>query len=100
MDDDMADDEVPEVEESSTQEGVYSDEGREDLVEDDEISAEEEGFMEGAEDNGQHAKCANCGKAIKKQNTIEKEIDGDIKWFCSEHCVDKYEEKAKEEKEG
>lgn len=97
MDDDMADDEVPETEENSTEEGVYSDGGREDLVEDDEISAEEEGFMEGAEEDGQHAKCVNCGKALKKQNIVEKEIDGEVKWFCSEQCVEKFEEKKEEE---
>ena len=36
---------------------IYSEEGREDLVEDGEISPAEEGFMEGAEGNGQGAKC-------------------------------------------
>lgn len=99
MDDDMTDDEVPEVEEGLTEEDVYSGEGREDLVEDDEISAEEEGFMEGAEDDGQHAKCAKCGKALKKQSMIEKEIEGEVKWFCSEQCADKYEEEKEKEED-
>ncbi len=34
---------------------VYSEEGREDLVDGDEISPAEEGFMEGAHDGGQGA---------------------------------------------
>lgn len=96
MDDDMADDETPETDVKEAQEDVYSDEGRADLVEDDEISAEEEGFMEGAEDDGQQAKCAHCGKILKKGALIEKDIEGDTKWFCSEQCVEKYEEKHKE----
>ena len=96
-DDNVMDDEAPEVEHSTAEEDVYSGEGRNDLVEDDEISAEEEGFMEGAEDDGQNAKCAKCGKLLKKQNLVEKEIEGEVKWFCSEQCVEKYEEGLKEE---
>ena len=43
------------VEEENEEKGkdVYSEEGREELVDDDEISPEEEGFMEGAEGDGQ-----------------------------------------------
>ena len=36
---------------------VYSEEGREELVESDEISPTEEGFMEGAQGDGQGANC-------------------------------------------
>lgn len=96
MDDDPIEDELLEMEIGHKDEDVYSDGGRADLVEDDEITPEEEGFMQGAESDGQHAKCANCGRMLRKENTIEKEFDGDLKWFCSEHCLEKYEEKHKE----
>jgi len=68
---------------------VYSEEGREDLVDNDEISPEEEGFMEGAHDGGQGAKCRKCGK-ILMDDFIEKKIDGEIYRFCSEECSDKF----------
>ena len=73
---------------------VYSDEGREALVEGDEISAGEAGFMEGAEGDGQQGKCQSCGKALlSAEETFEKEIDGDGKFFCSDECVEEYEKK-------
>lgn len=96
MDEDTIEDEMLEVEIGYKEEDVYSDEGRADLVEDDEITPEEEGFMEGAEYDGQQAKCANCGKMLGKENTVEKQIEGEVKWFCSEHCVEKFEEKQEE----
>ncbi len=71
---------------------VYSEEGRESLVEDDEISPEEEGFMEGANGGGQGAKCRRCG-AILGDDFIEKEIDGEIYRFCSDECAEKYSKK-------
>ena len=70
-------------------EDIYSEKGREDLVDDDEISPEEEGFMEGAEDGGKGAKCRRCGKVLG-DDLVEKEIDGDIHRFCSDKCAGKY----------
>jgi hypothetical protein len=62
---------------------VYEPEKREDLVEDDEISAEEEGFLEGAEGLGQDAKCRKCGKLLMEANeVVEKEIKGEVIKFC------------------
>lgn len=75
---------------------IYSEEGREDLVEADEISPLEEGFMEGAEGDGQGAKCRRCGK-ILMDDFIEKKIDDEICRFCSDECADKYSEEKKEE---
>ena len=72
---------------------VYSDEGRDDLEENDELDAWEEGFMEGAEGAGQQGKCANCGKALLDDSTVEKEVDGELRWFCSDTCLDEYEQK-------
>ena len=74
---------------------IYSEEGREDLVDSDEISAAEEGFMEGAEGDGQGAKCRKCG-AVLGDDFIEKKIDGDICRFCSDECAEKYSEDKEE----
>ncbi|MFC1769369.1 hypothetical protein ACFLZX_06430 [Nanoarchaeota archaeon] len=68
---------------------VYSEEEREKLVESDSISPTEEAFMEGAEDKGELGVCAKCGKPLsqKKEEVVEKEIDGEIMWFCSSDCA-------------
>ncbi|MFO8016446.1 MAG: hypothetical protein R6U32_05055 [Candidatus Woesearchaeota archaeon] len=97
MEDDFVDDEYLEMEMGNKEDDVYSDEGREDLVENGEITSIEQGFMEGAELDGQQAKCANCGQMLTPGNTIEKQMEGETKWFCSEECVQRYEEKHKEE---
>ena len=75
-------------------EDIYDGEKRDELVDDDEISPEEEGFMEGAEGDGQGAKCRKCGKLLL-DDFIEKKIGKDIHRFCSEECAEKYEEKHK-----
>ena len=49
---------------------VYDEENRESLVEDDEMSAEEEGFLKGAEGFGQDAKCRKCGKILMEANDV------------------------------
>jgi len=72
------------------EEDIYSEEGRESLVEDDEITPTEEGFMEGAHDDGQGAKCRKCGKPLL-DDFVEKEINGEIYRFCSDHCLIKFE---------
>ena len=83
----MTDDE--EIEEPD----VYESEGRENLVEDDEMSAEEEGFLQGAEGLGQDAKCRKCGKVLMEaKDVIEKEINGEMMRFCSDECEQQYEE--------
>lgn len=73
-------------------EEIYSEEGRATLVEDDEIEPWEEGFMEGADGGGQNAKCRKCGKILTKRDIVEREIKGQIGWFCSDDCADEYEE--------
>lgn len=77
----------------SSEEGIYSEEGREEMLDNDEIDAFEEGFMKGADADGQSAKCRKCGRIlINKKNMVEREIEGKIIWFCSEKCAEKYEE--------
>ncbi len=74
---------------------VYSEEGREDLVDSDEISPTEEGFMEGAHDDGQGANCRKCGKPLG-DNVIERKVGDEIFRFCSDECAESYM-KEKEE---
>lgn len=82
------------MESGEKEETVYDDTGREKLMEDDEISPEEEGFMEGAEEDGEQGKCANCGAALMDaESTFETKLDGKTYWFCSDHCLEKYKEK-------
>ncbi|MFQ5475190.1 MAG: hypothetical protein ACE5DM_05105 [Candidatus Nanoarchaeia archaeon] len=78
-----------EMETGDAEEDVYTEEGREQLVEDDEISTAEEGFMEGAEGLGQQGKCAVCGAILTEDNTVERKVDGELKWFCSDKCSEK-----------
>lgn len=75
---------------------IYSEEGREDLVDSDEISPAEEGFMAGADGDGQGAKCRKCGN-ILMDDFIEKKIGDEICRFCSDECADKYSEKHESE---
>ncbi len=70
---------------------IYSEGGREKLVEDDEIEPWEQGFMQGAEGGGQGAKCRKCGKPLVDKEIVEKEIDGENYRFCCEECANKFE---------
>ena len=82
-----------EMEEGNVEEDVYSRAGREKELDDDEISDVEEGFSEGADSEGRDAKCRNCGKPLMgPRHIVEKEIDGVIMRFCSNHCVEQFEE--------
>ena len=78
---------------------VYSEEGRENLENNDEIEPAESGFMEGAEGRGKKGSCAECGALISEDdgNIVEKEINGEVKWFCSEEHAENYSKKHKEE---
>jgi len=76
-------------------EGIYTEEGREELIEDGEISASEEGFMEGAEDRGELNCCSQCGKLLQedKEGIYERKFDGEIKLFCSSEHAEHYAQK-------
>jgi hypothetical protein len=82
--------------EEAGEEEVYSSEGREKLVEEDEMSPWEAAFMEGAEGEGQNAKCRTCGKMLDREHAvIEKVIEGELYKFCSDECVEKHERSSK-----
>ncbi len=72
---------------------VYDASEREELEEADEMEAWEEAFMEGAEGDGQRGKCVNCGSALTRRSTIEREIGDKVYWFCTNECVDEYLDK-------
>jgi len=69
---------------------VYEDDYREEMSDADEIDIEEEGFMQGYEEEKNPAECAYCGKILKKE-IVEREIDGEIYMFCSDIHADKFE---------
>ena len=87
------------VEEEEKETDVYSEEGREDLVDSDEISPAEEGFMEGAKDAGQLGKDALTGEPLMDvDDVVETEIDGKFYRFTNKENAIKFKKKKKEEK--
>ncbi len=73
-------------------EDVYTEEGRESMIEGDEITPLEEGFSEGAEEKGELAKCSSCEKILsqEKEEVVEKEVKGELMFFCSNSCAEKF----------
>ena len=69
---------------------VYTEEGREELVEADEISAGEEGFSEGAE-NSELAHCAACGSVMgQDEKKVVEQVRNHVQYvFCSQACAKK-----------
>ncbi|MBS3164814.1 hypothetical protein J4439_05275 [Candidatus Woesearchaeota archaeon] len=86
-----------EMELGKKDEDIYEETGREELLDDDEIEAWEEGFMAGAEGEGQGGKCKQCGKALTPDETIEHKVGDHILKFCSDLCAEAYEEELEEE---
>jgi len=87
------------MEHGEKDEDVYSEEGREKLVEDGEISPEEEGFMKGADDLGQLGKDALTGEPLMDiEDVFETEIDGETYRFMNEDNARKFREKKEKEK--
>ena len=82
-------------EEGELEEDVYTSEGREELVENDEINELEEGFSEGYEHGETEVKCQNCGK-ILMEHVVEREFRGQDYFFCSVSCAETYVTKLKQ----
>jgi hypothetical protein len=80
-----------EMDSNERDEDVYTKEGREELLEDDEVSNVEQAWTEGAEGKGHKGVCAHCGKPLSQEEdeVIEREIDGELVWFCCEKCAKK-----------
>tara|TARA_Y100000310_G_scaffold339460_1_gene432152 strand:+ start:2020 stop:2271 length:252 start_codon:yes stop_codon:yes gene_type:complete len=71
---------------------VYKEENAEELTDSDEINPEEEGFMQGYNEDHNPSECANCGKILIK-GFIEEKIKDETYRFCSEECASKFERK-------
>jgi len=61
----------------------------EELLEDGEISPEEEAFMKGYSEEEEVPVCEECRMAIRK-NPVFKTIGGEKHQFCSEECAEEY----------
>ena len=95
MDKDSFDEERDEDNENS---GIYSEEEREELMEDeDEITDIDEGFMKGYNESPDKLRCASCKIKLDGHETIEKEVKGKEYRFCSQHCLTEFEINNEEE---
>ncbi len=76
------------INEGSADADVYTEEGREELMEDDEVAEWEEGFSEG-EAEPEKAHCAACGKVLGQDESkiVEREINHKIWNFCCDKCA-------------
>lgn len=88
-------DQDEDFEQGTQDDDVYSEKGREELVEADEIDEVEEGFMEGYEEGEHQAKCAECEKILVDENFIEEELDNKHYRFCSRECAKAFETNRK-----
>lgn len=82
-------------EEGTLDEDVYTEEGREELIEEGVINDVEEGFAEGYEHGERKTQCQQCGKLLVDENFVEKEFDDDTYRFCSDSCAENYSKKRK-----
>jgi len=79
-----------EMDEGNIEEEVYSEAGREDMMEDeDEITDLDEGFMKGYDEGTKMTKCLVCGKILEK-DFVERDIDDETYRFCCEEHAEKY----------
>lgn len=83
-----------EIETGDKEEDIYTDEGREVAEDDDMITNEEEGFMEGYDEGDRATKCARC-KTLLEEDFIEEEINGEEYRFCSEKCAETFKKPKK-----
>lgn len=76
------------IDEGGADADVYTEEGREELMEDDEVADWEEGFSEG-ETEPEKAHCAACGKVLGQDESkiVEREINHKIWNFCCDKCA-------------
>lgn len=88
-----------EIDKGEAEDEVYSEAGREDLMEDeDEITDLDEGFMKGYDEGSKMAKCPIC-KEVLEDDFVEREIDGEIYRFCSDEHAEKFMKKHRDHKE-
>ena len=88
--------EYNDVELEEDEEDLYSEEGREEAMEEDEVDELEEGFMKGYQGGDKLAKCALCKKPLGK-NFVEEELNSELYRFCSEEHADVFTRKISDE---
>jgi len=87
------------IESGRKDDDVYSEEGREELVEEDAITDQEEGFVKGYEQEEKIAFCNECGKVLVDENFIEMEVEDSVLRFCSRECAEEYTKSTKKKEE-
>jgi hypothetical protein len=98
-DDDKTSEELSEeMEHGERDEDLETDEGREKQVEEDEIEPWEEGFAEGASDEGHLAKDALTGEPLMDvEDVVEIELDGTKYRFVNEKNAKKFRAKQQDD---
>ena len=91
---DEDDDVVIDSEEESDKD-IYSNDADEDLLENDEISPGEAGFMEGYSAK-ELEKCSLCKKALDLEKAILRQVEDEELTFCSEKCANLYGKKLRD----
>ncbi len=86
------------MESGEKEEDVYTQEGREKMEDEDEMTNVEEGFMEGASGGGQLGKDALTGEPLMGEETVELVIDGKHYRFVNSENAEKFREKKENEK--
>jgi len=82
--------EKKDVSEGDVEKNLYSEAGREDLVEDDDESTDvDEGFMKGYDEGAKMAKCPVCDSLLE-DDLVEREINGEIHRFCCDEHAEKF----------
>ncbi len=72
---------------------VFDDEeNAEKILEDEESSSDDEGFMKGYNDEAEANECAECGTAVTEEKKVVRKIEEDEYVFCSASCADEFEE--------
>lgn len=67
---------------------VYSEEGLDEEIKNDEIAPWEQGFMEGELHGGNLGECHLCGKILDQEEVYERELNGIKRFFCSKNCIE------------
>lgn len=75
-----------------------NDPSEEQLLEQGEIESTEEAFLRGYAEDEEVTECAECGKAIEREDKrVSKEINNETYTFCSKDCAKDFEESVKTE---
>ncbi len=79
-------------------EGESPENEKSEVNEDPDGSSEEEGFIQGYNEDEEVKVCEECGTALREgKKSFHKEINGEGHVFCSKACAEEYEETLKTE---